>query len=273
MDLDYDLVRYKNKRYAVISIDYNDYELPAVINYEDLKIVKNLKKKWKCNIYNFVSCTHTFNDETKDVFLHEIIMALKRGSTNQSLIDCPIIHINRIGLDNRRSNLIYDTCDKQIRKNIKKKKRTIKLPRYSGIKPDEIPTFIWYMKPNGSHGERFMVDIGDVKWKTTSRKGLSLRYKLEEAKLFLRNLKKERPELFREYSMNGDYNKKGKVLMNEYYDIIYQAGYDHIQRRHDINMTDKLLRKGKQSKYEYALLKNQIHLISPSSFIRFSRTD
>ena len=52
------------------------------------------------------------------------------------------------------------------------------------------------MKPNGSHGDRFMVEIGDVKWKTTSSKKLSLKYKLEEAKLFLRQLKRESPELF-----------------------------------------------------------------------------
>ena len=49
-----------------------------------------------------------------------------------------------------------------------KKKRTIKLPKSSGITPDDIPTYIWYVKETANHGDRFVVEIGDIKWKTTS---------------------------------------------------------------------------------------------------------
>ena len=72
------------------------------------------------------------------------------------------------------------------------------------------------MKPDSSHGERFMVNIGDINWKTTSTNELSLKYKLEEAKMFLRHLLRSRPDLYEEYSMNGDFNKEGIDLLNSY---------------------------------------------------------
>ena len=86
------------------------------------------------------------------------------------------------------------------------------------------------MKPDSSHSERFMVNIGDVSWKTTSSNELSLSCKLEEAKMFLRQLLRNRPDLHEEYSMNGDFNKEGKDLLKSYYDIVHKHGYTHIKK-------------------------------------------
>ena len=86
--------------------------------------------------------------------------------------------------------------------NYKKKKRTVKLPEGCNIEPNELPTYIWYLKENGSHGSRFSVEVGNIKWKTTSSKKVSLRYKLEEAKKFLRELKKTNSDLFNKSSFN-----------------------------------------------------------------------
>ena len=119
------------------------------------------------------------------------------------------------------------------------------MPAECGIDVNEIPTYIWYMKPNKSHGARFMVCIDNIKWKTTSSKKISLRYKFEEAKLFLRQLKEEKPEIFEDYSMNGDYTKLGKKLLKSYYDIIHLANYDHIRRYNPQNRTVKYLKSGK----------------------------
>jgi len=208
-------IRYKNQHYGIMVIKYKGLKLPVIMDYGDFKVVNNLKKAWKCNKLGLISCSHTYNNETKDVFLHELIMAIKQKNNGKTRKNKPIIHLNRIGLDNRRNNLMYDTVNKKENKNIKKKKRTITIPKECGIEPEEIPTYVWYMKPNGSHGERFVVNIDDINWKTTSSKTLSLRYKLEEAKLFLRQLRKEKPELFQELSMNGDYTKKGKESSHE----------------------------------------------------------
>lgn len=265
MSLQYDRVRFKNNFYAIMRLKYKKEELPILIDWIDLNIIKRLNKRWKYNKYGFVLCTHTFNDKTKDVFLHEIIMALKYKDQSKPTQTKPILHINRVGLDNRRDNLIYDNKDKDHNKNIKKKKRTITFPQSSGITPDEIPTYVWYMKANGSHGERFMVDVKGIKWKTTSSKKLSLRYKLEEAKAFLRQLRDDKPHLFEEYSMNGDYTKKGEELLSSYYSIVQKAGYDNINIVMPTNKTTEYLKAGAQTRKEQLLLRQQGNLIRKRS--------
>jgi hypothetical protein len=257
MGLQIQKIRYKNKQYAVITIKYKENSLPTIVDWQDVNVIKKLDKVWKCNKHGFISCSHTYNNETREVFLHEIVMALKRKEDSMTRLDKPIIHINRIGLDNRRANLIYDEQKKDHNKNIKKKKRTITLPKESGVDPAEIPTYVWYMKPNKSHGERFMVHVGDVKWKTTSSKKLSLRYKLEEAKKYLRELSKKRSDLFEEYSMNGDKTKVGNQLSNAYYAIIEKAGFDNVEKKKPTNYTSKYLRPGKISRKEKMILQKQ----------------
>lgn len=265
MNLHYNVVKYKNKKYAIISINYKNIQLPTIIDYNDINIIKRIKKKWNSSKDGFISCSVKRKNKKLNKFvyekayLHEIILRLKHGV---NIPNKPIIHINNIGLDNRRSNLIYDNVNKNIKKNIKKKKRTIKLPKDSGIDPINIPTYVWYMKPNKSHGERFMVSIGNTKWKTTSSKKLSLSYKLEEAKLFLRQLKKNKPDLFENYSMNGDYTKLGKKLLKSYYDIIHLAGYTNIVKPIFNNKTKTYIKKGNPTHTEKLLLKYQGNLLS-----------
>lgn len=238
----YKLINYEGKDYAVFKLTYKDYSLPAILDIEDFRTIQKMNKNWRCNATGFVGCSHTVNGVTKDVYLHELVMLSKNkeeGTRNQAK---PIVHINRVGLDNRRENLMYDTTQKDTNKNFKKKKRTIELPSDSGIDPDTIPTYIWYMKPDASHGDRFAVNVGDVTWKTTSSYDLSLKYKLEEAKLFVRQLLRSRNDLFDEYSMNGDYTKEGKELLHTYYDIIHTAGYKNVKRFIPENNTLDLLK-------------------------------
>ena len=245
MVLEYKKVCYNNKYYAVVELKYKDEIKPMITDWNDFKYIKGLNKSWKCHQSELVSCTHTYDDITKEVFVHDIIMALihKENSTNRE--KASIIHIDTVGLDNRRDNLIYDNKDKDYNKNFKKKKRTITLSKESGISPDEIPTYVWYLKPNGSHGERFTVEIGDVKWKTTSSKKISLRAKLEKAKQYLRELKINRPDIFEERCMNGEYTKKGKELLKSYYKIVSKSGYD-IEKISMDGITDKYLTRKKK---------------------------
>jgi hypothetical protein len=224
------MVTHNDKSYVVFGVKFDKYYLPVVVDSNDFKLLSKMGKVWKCNNNGSIYCSHSFNGITKDIFLHEVIMNIKQKDANDSVIKAPMIHINRIKLDNRRNNIIYDTHDKDINKNQKKKKRTVELPNDSGIDPDELPTYVWYMKPDDTHGERFMVSIGDINWKTTSSKYVSLKNKLEEAKMYLRKLKEDNPNIFDEFSMNGDLNKEGKKLSDDYYDIIHNAGYNYIKK-------------------------------------------
>lgn len=220
-------VTYDKKQYNIIDVKYKEWEVPVLLNNDDGEYINGLNKKWKCTDRGLLYCTHeSKSGAIHEIYMHEIIMARKMKDINQKLLQKPIIHINRIGIDNRRENLIYDLNNKNINKNIKKKKRIIELPEECNFQVDDIPTYVWYLKPNDSHGERFIIEVDNISWKTASSKSLSLKYKLEEAKKFLRELKEEKPELFEEYCMNGEYTKYGKELMNSYFEIIKKAGYN-----------------------------------------------
>ena len=240
MVLKYKKVSYKDKQYAIVELKHKDDIKPMIVDWSDFQYIQKLNKSWKCNQSNLVSCAHTYNDVTKEIFVHDIIMALINKENSTEKENAPIVHINTVGFDNRRENLIYDNLDKDDNKNFKKKKRTITLPKESGISPSELPTYVWYLKPNGSHGERFTIEIGDFKWKTTSSKKKSLRYKLEEAKQYMRNLKSNRPDIFEERCMNGEYTKKGKDLLKSYYKIASKSGYN-IEKIQMDGITDKYL--------------------------------
>lgn len=214
--------------------------LPIVCDWEDYKPIDKLNKKWKCHKNGFVSCQHHQDDQNKDVFIHELVMVMKNQDNNLQNQNKPIVHINRLGLDNRRKNLDYKGA-KQSSHNTKKKKRTLTLPKDSGIVGNDIPTYIWYLKPNGTHGDRFMVDIGDVKWKTTASKTISLVEKLEHAKEYLKQLRVNHPDLFDDRSMNGDYSKQARTLAKEYQEIIKKAGFNNVRVNLNHNKTSELL--------------------------------
>jgi hypothetical protein len=243
---DHKNLKSNNNIYTVFSIINRGKAVPVIVDYKDYKYISSLNKSWYLNEYGSVVCQHQHNGNTIELYLHEIVMALKHKELNINTEKKPILHINRVGNDNRRENLMYDLINKDINKNLKKKKRIITLPRNSKINPNNIPTYIWYMKPDDTHGDRFIVDIGDISWKTTSSTKYSLKYKLEEAKKFLRELELIKPELFEEYSMNGEFNSGGKKMLNSFHKLIQEGGfisYSNSNKFKNNNLTDKYLKE------------------------------
>lgn len=239
---------YKDKKYGIMSVFFKKFKVPVLVDDDDIPKIKKISYQWMCNATGII----TTNVNDKDIKLQNVIM--QDNPTNRN-----IMHIDRLGIDNRKENLLFDTNDKDITKNLKKKKRRIQLPENCGIKPDELPTFVWYMKPDITHNERFIVKIGNLIWKSTSSSKVSLRYKLEETKAYLRKLQEEQPELFTSYSMNGDYNKKGQELLESFYEIIYQAGFDYIKKINVTNTTNKYISPiENMPKIEKLLLDTQI---------------
>jgi len=231
-------------KYVVINAKYkNTYDIPILLDAKDSAYIKSLNKSWKCANNGTVYMSYESGDISQDIYMHEIIMALKLKDNNSKRKSCPIIHINRIGIDNRRINLIYDTNDKDINKNLRKKKRIITLPEDSNISPNELPTYVWYMKPNDSHGERFIVSISDIKWKSSSSKHLSLRYKFEESKKYLRNLKITNPHIFDDYCMNGEFTKQGKQYADDFFSIIDSHGYSYNNSTIHDDLTHRYLKE------------------------------
>lgn len=216
-------VEYHGKRYTIASIMHAGNNIPIVLDRDIYKILRRLDRKWYINDKNHVYCLRTNDDVTYPIYMHD--MAMKLNDDIEYEHGVPIVHINNIHFDNRIENLQFDVPDKNYSKNMKKKKRTIDLSRHN-INVDNLPTYMWYLKPDATHGGRFVVEIpGELSWRSTASKKVSLRYKLEEAKKFLRHIGENRPDLFNDYSMNGDLTKKGLQLYKDYYVMIEKAGF------------------------------------------------
>ena len=252
-------VKYYNKEYGIFELKYKTKIVPILLDWNDFNFIKNLNKKWYINENGAVICQHKINNKIHDLYLHELVMILKNKDNNTQKKSRSIFHINKLSIDNRRDNLIYDTCDKETNKNTKKKSRIIELPKETGIDPNELPTFVWYLKPDKTHGERFFISVGETNWKTTSSSKMSLRYKLEEAKKFLRELKNYKPEIFDEYSMNGELTKDGKLLLISFYNLTKKADYKNQTNILNNDLTNKFLepKLNKLSKEEKILLNNK----------------
>jgi len=254
----YKKINHNNNTYVIVPINFKNQKVPIVLDEKYFDKVKNLDKSWKVNEAGFITSTHRINDQDIEINMHEIIMALHNKENGLENKRKNILHLNKLGIDNRIENLIYDTKDKETGKNLKKKKRIIEFTPESGIKADDIPSFMWYMSPNDTHDERFIIEIGDVKWKTTSSTKLSLKYKLEEGKKYLRELKEARPEIFEDNSMNGEFNVEGKKLLNSFFEISKNAGFKNLRKITTDNLTDYYLKENLRglSQFEKELLKS-----------------
>jgi len=202
-------VSYNNKKYTIIKIPYKTYKVPILLNKQIYDTIIGYNKNWTLNSSGYLYTTVN----NKSIYLHDVIYKL----SNKTNSKYPIIHLNKIPLDYRIENLIEDKPNKNIKKNLHKKSRTIQL---KNINVNDIPSFIWYMKDDGVHGERFQIELGDIKWKTTSVSELSLKYKLEEAKKYLRQYKIKNNINFLKNSMNSDLNEHGVKLKKEFYNIL-----------------------------------------------------
>ena len=226
--------------YAVCTLVYKGINVPVIMDLPIYKIIKKFDKSWHINDKGFVVTMHKSYDNQEicmqEICMHDIIMKIIKKHQ-----DYPLLHINKLGIDNRTANLMYDTKDKDVNKNIRKKKRIVDLPDDSGIDADDLPSFVWYLKENGSHGDRFVVEISDYVWKSTSSKKVSLRYKLEETKKYLRHFKQNNASLFDDHAMNGDLNKYGNDLLNSFYDIAFKAGFTYLTKINKECQTDSYL--------------------------------
>ena len=70
-------IKYKNRQYGILPVKYKEHTFPITLDWNDFLTINRIGKKWKSNKYGFISCYHTYDDETKEIFLHDIIMALK----------------------------------------------------------------------------------------------------------------------------------------------------------------------------------------------------
>ena len=189
-DILYTKVIFEEKEYYVGQIQNNDNLRYFIIDAEDYESVKIHYWHYQSNAYISSAYLSPHDGKRKEVYLHNFVMGRLefpgKGATES------IDHINNNGMDNRKINLRLITQTQQ-NYNTKRRARVTILPDNCGILVDDIPRNIYYMKPNGHHGDRFVVELkglpdGDVEWKSTSSKSISLQEKLNQAKAKLNEL-------------------------------------------------------------------------------------
>jgi hypothetical protein len=212
--IEYNDVYYNDKKYVVCKVPYKDEDLKFVIDKEDFDKVDGYS--WHRCSNNYISQGVIVDGKKKEFYLHNLILNIFDfpGKGSKESVD----HINRIGLDNRKDNLKISSVSEQ-RLNQNTRKRKIELPEDSGLVADDIPKHIWYVKSNGSHGERFAIELNteNIIWKTTASKNISLKDKLESAKKQLEDYYKLYPHL---NPNNEDKTNKIKELTESYNEII-----------------------------------------------------
>ena len=211
--IDYKFITYNNKEYVVGLIQYNGNDIKFVFDGEDFPKVEN--RPWHLSSGKYIASTFYLDGGIKlELYIHNLIMdrITFDGKGQKETVD----HISRNGFDNRKINLrIISQSQQNI--NQKKKKRNVDLPSDCGIQPDEIPTHIWYVRPNGLHGDRFAIEFKteNIVWKSTSSKKIELKTKLEEAKEKLKQFYIQFPYLNPQFE-----EEKRKEIENEYQTII-----------------------------------------------------
>jgi hypothetical protein len=148
------------------------------IDKDDLEKVQT--RQWYVCVGGLYIGTHVnIAGKRKVLYLHNFIMnrlTFPGKGTTES-----VDHINRNGLDNRKSNLRVVSQSVQ-NTNQRAKARRAELPEGCGITLEELPKHVWYIKASEAHGDRFGIDIKtrNIKWKSSSSKALTLRQKLDE---------------------------------------------------------------------------------------------
>jgi hypothetical protein len=216
-DIVYKEINYNTKDYIVGKIVVKDSYKYFIIDKEDYSKIKDYS--WHYTSNSYISHNVNVDGQIKALYLHNMVLSrlIFTGKGSKESVD----HINRIGLDNRKENLRIITQSEQ-NLNQSKKKRRIELPEDSELLADDIPKHIWYVKANGSHGERFAIEFKteNIIWKTTASKNISLKDKLESAK----NQLKEYYNLYPYLNPNNE-EKTSKIneLTYSYNEIIRLA--------------------------------------------------
>lgn len=227
MTLSWRIVDYNNDVYVVYKIYYKEQPKLFVTHISDLfKVLKY--KSWHKSSENYISHGMFVHKDRKELYLHNLVMNKMTfdGKGQASTVD----HINRIGTDNRKENLRIVTQSEQ-NFNQSKKKRVAELPTNCGFTWDDVPKCVWYSVSKNKHHiivvEIKNVDGDDILWSSTASKRVSLKFKLEHAKKYLRNLREKQPELFKTRNLDGNNVTDEMIeLTKSYNKILKKSGFN-----------------------------------------------
>lgn len=228
--IDYKVVKYNNKKYLVCK----------TINRDDKYFIVDFKLKekiiylgWKYFDEGYIYLTYYAYPIKKNIHLYQHNYVKNKLEFNGRGKFSTIDHINRVKTDNRLENLRLQSPSEQ-NNNQGRLKRTVEMPEGSGITVDDVPKYV-HLKKTKEGNRFFKVCIKNIpnhgKYESDSTKDAnsSLRFKLEQAKKILRNVKQKYPEHFDNLNIEYLYNKESLNLVKSHNDILEKSKYPNIK--------------------------------------------
>ena len=227
--IDYDIVEYYNTKYIVCKIKYKEETKLFVVDYKNFDKIKYLE--WHTIPAGYITTYFKIKRSTIVIFLHNLIM--NKITFNGKGQHLTVDHINRVPSDNRKVNLRIINQSEQNFNRIRNEKKII-LPDNCNINADDIPRCVTYRKIRGTHGECFEILISNfngknLQWTTATSITLSLKFKFEHAKKYLRYLKETYPDEFNKHHIEKNYNDQEVELIDSYNKILEMSKFstDH----------------------------------------------
>jgi hypothetical protein len=230
-EINHKIVEYNDKQYVVACIPYKDKHILFVFDADDKeKVCYNSWFFQNQDNGGYIRKDYIDSEGIKrPLYLHNIVMnkLTFEGKGQQETVD----HINRVGCDNRKENLRMATSQSAQNFNTKKRERKVDLPEGCDITPDMIPRNVWYIHPNGKHGDGFCIEIKGVQtlnegrftWKSTRSTKVSLKVKLQETKLKLEEIVKNNPELEELFDLSNE--DRRNELIQSFNAILEKSNY------------------------------------------------
>jgi len=219
-------VSFKGKFYAVYKYRFNDEDRLFVTDWEDRDKMLEAHANWY-QINNYIGYKEEINHITITYYLHNLIMDKKQGGGKGQKFT--IDHINRNTRDNRKENLRLISQSRQ-NENQGRRKRIVVLPDDCGVDVKDIPKCVYYVKPNGKHGDGFVLELkkdGARKtWKSTRSKEITLKDKLIQIKKIILDISDTYPELLEDKAIIENYTDQQITLMRDFNQIITLSRFD-----------------------------------------------
>jgi hypothetical protein len=146
---------YKEKEDCVeCFVSYKGEDRVFLIDKDDLEKVKT--RNWHLVTGDkYIGANIRINHSMKTLYLHNFIMNKLDfpGKGAKQTID----HINRNGLDNRKSNLRLATVSEQNLNQTKCPRKSNQIDEFLNTK--ELPKHVYYVKARGNHGDGFCIEF------------------------------------------------------------------------------------------------------------------
>ena len=187
----------QNNEYYIMHINDNIYTKFSIQDKQKILDFNGNRPTWYLHSSTYIATMIEHNNKKVTVYLHQYIMDVhfEDNSNMKKTID----HINHDKYDNRKENLRFANMSEQNSNRDKQKRQKNACPLPEGIQQSDLPIYVCYNKrcydkEKDSWREFFTIHWHpklDKRWASSKSNNVSIKEKLDQAKLKLKHLNNE----------------------------------------------------------------------------------